>query len=130
MDRVICAVIAEKILEVFYNNKSIKKPLFLETYKIFLRLKRTKMQMAFANRMFFTCGLNFCLDSTDDCIVIPRGEAYEFLHPGRSSKSVKQPLKQFKPHRKLKHPGSYRGFPEAFITLQNLVDFFFSNGQI
>ena len=79
----------------------------------------------FTPTVLFTCDLNFCLDSTDESNVIPRGEAYEFLHSGKSSKSVIQSLKQFKPHAKLKQLGSYRGFPDAFITPQNLVDFFF-----
>ena len=78
----------------------------------------------FTLTVFFTCDLNFCLDSTNDCNVIPSGEAYEIFHPGRSSKSAKHSLKQFKPHAKLKPLGSYRGFPDAFITPQKLVDFF------
>ena len=83
------------------------------------------MNKATASHVILTSGLNFFLDITDDCFVIPRGEAYEFFNPGKSSKSTKHPLHQLRPHRKLKHPGSYRGVPEAFITLHNLVDYFF-----
>ena len=83
------------------------------------------MLNAMASHVILTSGLNFFLDTTDGCFVVPRGEAYEFLNPGKSSKSTKRPLHKYRPHRKLKHPGSYRGISEAFITLHNLVDYFF-----
>ena len=69
-------------------------------------------------------GLRFYRDPSDNCVVIPRKEAYEFFYPGKSSKEGNRMFPQFKPFRQL--PGKYRNNPVAFITLHNLVDKFFS----
>ena len=37
------------------------------------------MHKATARQVFLNPGLNFFLDTTDNCFVIPRGEAYEFF---------------------------------------------------
>ena len=69
-------------------------------------------------------GLRFYRDPSDNCVVIPRKEAYEFFYPGKSSKDGNRLFPQFKPFHQI--PGKYRNHPEAFITLHNLVDKFYS----